>query len=327
MAMKQGVWGVLLWAAGVSGATAGFPGQDRFVAELSAESGMGADEIERVLAQARKQQSILDAIARPAEGKPWREYRPIFLTEGRVEAGLRFMAEHREVLDRVERDTGVPATIVAAIIGVETHYGSITGRYRVLDALATLGFHYPPRADFFRDELKQLFLLAREERLDIGAVQGSYAGAMGWGQFIPSSYRRYAVDGDGDGKRDLWMSVPDIVASVANYFVVHGWAEGGLVALPARPEAQAQPFERDGLNPTSTLGALRALGYAVEHDGDDQVPATLLRLEGVGGDEYWVTFGNFYVISRYNRSPLYSMAVHQFAQELALHQTTGLVRR
>jgi membrane-bound lytic murein transglycosylase B len=309
------------------GSAAGqLPGQDAFVAELAQESGLEPAQIEATLAGAKRLQSIIDAISRPAEAKPWRDYRPIFMTQARIDGGLAFMQEHAEVLERVERDTGVPASLIAAIIGVETSYGRITGNYRVLDALVTLGFHYPPRADFFRSELKHLFRLVGEERLDIDAIKGSYAGAMGWGQFIPSSYRAYAVDGDGDGRRDLWNSVPDIIASVANYFVEHGWAEGGLVALPAQRRDDAQPFQRDGLTPSSSIGALRALGYAVEHDGDDTVPATLLQLEGSAGDEYWLTFNNFYVISRYNRSPLYSMAVHQLAQELALGQARGLVR-
>lgn len=297
------------------------PDRARFVADLAAETGKASAEIEATLDGAKKLQSILDAISRPAEGKPWRDYRPIFLTEARVEGGLAFMREHRALLDRVERDTGVSASVVTAIIGVETSYGKITGSYRVLDALYTLGFYYPPRAEFFSGELRHLFQLVDEEKLDIAEIKGSYAGAMGWGQFIPSSYRHYAVDGDGDGRRDLWNSVPDIVASVANYFVEHGWAAGKLVALPARAADDAKPFERDGLNLTSTLGDLKALGYHVEHDGDDALPATLLKLDGVAGDEYWVVFQNFYVISRYNRSPLYSLAVHQLAEELAANQS------
>ncbi len=308
-------------------ALAGFPGQAEFVAELAQESGIPAIEIEATLAGARKQQSIIDAISRPAEARPWHEYRPIFLNQARIDGGLAFLREHGDLLDRIEHDTGVPATLITAIIGVETSYGKVTGRYRVLDALATLGFHYPPRAEFFRSELKHLFQLVREENLDISDLHGSYAGAMGWGQFIPSSYRHYAVDGDGDGRRDLWNSVSDIAASIANYFVEHRWADGGLVALPAHAGPEVEPFERDGLNLNTTLGALRAMGYQVEHDDDDELPATLLRLDGRGGDEHWVVFHNFYVISRYNRSPLYSLAVHQLAQELAASRRGGLVRR
>ncbi len=304
-----------------------FPGQTEFSREVAAETGQTPEQIDAVLADAKKLQSIIDAISRPAEAKPWRDYRPIFLNDARIQGGKTFMRENRELLERVEHDTGVPAAMITAIIGVETSYGRITGSHRVLDALATLGFHYPPRADFFRGELKHLFHLVREENLPIGEIKGSYAGAMGWGQFIPSSYRNFAVDGDGDGRRDLWNSLPDIVASIANYFSEHGWAEGGVVALPARADADAQPFQRDGLNLTTTLGALRGMGYRVDHEGGDELPATLLKLEGAAGDEYWVVFNNFYVISRYNRSPLYSLAVHQLSQELALSRDEGRVRR
>lgn len=299
-------------------AAAPFPGQEAFVAEVAAETGMAPARIEAVLAGARKQQSILDAIARPAEAKPWRDYRPIFLTRARIDGGRRFLEEHRALLARIEAQTGVPAEVVTAIIGVETSYGTITGRHRVLDALATLGFHYPPRADFFRSELKHLFhLVGEEDHLDIAELRGSYAGAMGWGQFIPSSYRAYAVDGDGDGRRDLFDSLPDIVASVANYFVAHGWERDGLVTLAARAGPDARPFERDGLRLNTTLGGLRELGWQVDHEGGDALAATLLRLDGAAGEEHWVLFNNFYVITRYNRSPLYAMAVHQLAEALA----------
>ena len=298
-----------------------------FISELAEETGWAAADIQATLAGARKIQSILDAISRPAEAKPWRDYRPIFLTPARIDAGVAFMREHHDLLDRIERETGVPASVIAAIIGVETSYGKITGNYRVLDALYTLGFHYPPRAAFFRSELKHLFRLAGAEQLDIGALKGSYAGAMGWGQFIPSSYRNFAVDGDGDGKRDLWNSLPDIVASVANYFVEHSWAHEGLVAEPVQAAADARPFERDGLNMTSSVGELAALGYTTSAALDPAQPATLLKLEGSAGDEYWLVFPNFYVISRYNRSPLYSMAVHQLSQELDNVSRRGRIRR
>lgn len=298
-----------------------------FISELAEETGWAAADIQATLAGARKVQSILDAISRPAEAKPWRDYRPIFVTQARIDGGLVFMREHRELLDRVERDTGVPASVVTAIIGVETSYGKITGTFRVLDALYTLGFHYPPRATFFRGELKHLFRLAGEEQLEIGSLKGSYAGAMGWGQFIPSSYRHYAVDGDGDGRRDLWGSPSDIIASVANYFVEHGWAKDGVVAELAQAAADARPFERDGLSMTSTVGDLAGLGYTASRVLDPAQPATLLKLEGRAGDEYWLVFPNFYVISRYNRSPLYSMAVHQLSQELEAASRRGSIRR
>lgn len=303
------------------------PGPERFASELAAETGWSEADIRATLQLARRIPGILDAISRPAESKPWHQYRPIFLNEARIQGGIEFMRRNRNLLERIEHETGVPASLVTAIIGVETSYGKITGSYRVLDALYTLGFHYPPRAGFFREELKHLFYLAGEEQLPITALKGSYAGAMGWGQFIPSSYRRYAVDGDGDGRRDLWNSLPDIVASVANYFVEHGWAHEGPVAEPARAAPDARSFERDGLNMTSSVGELAALGYTIEADLDPAQPATLLKLDGSAGDEYWLVFPNFYVISRYNRSPLYSMAVHQLAQELESAGRRGSTRQ
>ncbi len=288
-----------------------------FLAELQARHGIAAEEAAPLLDQARYQQSIIDAITRPAEAKPWKDYRPIFLTADRIAKGQAFLATHREALREIEANTGVAAPIIVAILGVETGYGANTGRYKVLDALYTLGFFYPKRAEFFRGELVQSFALAREEKLDLAAITGSYAGAMGWGQFIPSSYRAYAVDGDGDGVRDLWNSLPDVLASVANYFAVHKWQAGEPVAVRAVRAEDAQDFTPDSMEAKYTLPELAARGYRPAEAIGHAVPSTLLRLEGTNGPEYWITFNNFYVISRYNRSPLYSMAVFQLAQAIA----------
>ena len=288
-----------------------------FAAGVASKYGVSADAVLPLLEQAKYQQSIIDAITRPAEAKPWSAYRPIFMNTARIEGGRAFLAQHREALAKVEADTGVPAEMIVAIIGVETSYGKITGKYKVLDALYTLGFFYPKREVFFRSELEHLFKLAEEESIDITSVQGSYAGAMGWGQFMPSSYRAYAVDGDGDGKRDLFGSLPDVFASIANYFVAHGWQRGEPVALPATRAADAQDFVPDSMEAKYALTELAAKGYrptaAVGHAAD----ATLLGLDGAEGREFWITFKNFYVISRYNRSPLYSLAVYQLSQAIA----------
>lgn len=287
-------------------------------AELATKNGLSGAQILPLLEQAKYQQSIIDAITRPAEAKPWSAYRPIFMTESRISDGQRFLSENRAALDPISSSTGVPAELIVAIIGVETNYGKITGSYRVLDALYTLGAHYPPRQDFFRAELAQVFLLAQEENLDLNQIKGSYAGAMGWGQFMPSSYRHYAKDGDGDGRRDLFGSKPDIFASIANYFVAHGWQSGQPVALPARWASSTQaPPKSSGLKPEFTAAQLRESGVQWDAELADSVPATVLTLEGSEGREYWLTFDNFYVISRYNRSPLYSMAVLQLAEALA----------
>lgn len=294
------------------------------LAELANDHGIAVDDAGAMLAQATYQQSIIDAITRPAEAKPWKDYRPIFLTADRIAKGRAFLETHREALAKVEAETGVPAAIVVAILGVETNYGANTGRYRVLDALYTLGFFYPKRAAFFRGELVQAFALAKEESLDLSTITGSYAGAMGWGQFIPSSYRAYAVDGDGDGQRDLWNSLPDVFASVANYFKVHKWQSGEPVAIPALRIEGAHDFNPESLEAQYSLAELAHKGYRPAHVLGHDAPATLLRLDGNSGPEYWITFNNFYVISRYNRSPLYSMAVFQLAQSIAVTDSATL---
>lgn len=293
-----------------------------FVAEVVEKHALDATEVEAWLARARYQQSIIDAISRPAEAKPWRDYRPIFMNDRRIQDGRAFIREHWELLARIEADTGVPAEMIAAIIGVETSYGRITGSHRVLDALYTLGLFYPPRQAFFRAELATVFKLAQEEGIDLDTAKGSYAGAMGWGQFMPSSYRAYAVDGDGDGRRDLWGSLPDITASIANYFVAHGWERGRPVVVPAKFDA-AEEFVPGNLEATHRLADLAEHGYRPRQAVGADLPATVLNLEGAGGREHWIAFKNFYVISRYNRSPLYSLAVFQLAGEIAQARPDG----
>lgn len=288
-----------------------------FIEHTAATHGVDPALVEGALGEARYQQSIINAISRPAEAKPWKDYRPIFLTSDRIRDGRAFRAEHDEALRQVEADTGVPPEMVVSIIGVETFYGRITGSFRVLDALYTLGFHYPPRQDFFRSELGHLFALVEEQGLDINEIKGSYAGAMGWGQFIPSSYRAYARDGDGDGRIDLFGSLPDVFASVSNYFAEHGWKAGEPIALRARVDDDATGFVPDGYTPTYTVGSLAEEGYHPPEAMDPDTPASLVRLEGVDGEETWMVFGNFYTITRYNRSPLYAMAVMQLAEEIA----------
>jgi membrane-bound lytic murein transglycosylase B len=290
-----------------------------FAADVAASGGPSQASVLATLAGVKVQQSILDAIARPAEAvKPWKDYRPIFLTDKRIDDGVAFYRANRALLDRVGRQYGVPPQIIVAIMGVETGYGHNSGKYRVLDALGTLAFHYPPRATFFRGELRQLFLLGdRHLAYPIDALRGSYAGAMGWGQFMPTSIAQWAVDADGDGRIDLWHSLPDITASIANYFAAHGWQSGQPVAMRAQPATSARELDPQGLEPVYPVEQMEAWGYAPTEPVDAQVASTLLKLDGERGTEYWLTFRNFYVITRYNRSPLYSMAVWQLAQAIA----------
>ncbi len=316
--MKARVFVCVVWIASCFAPALADPRRVDFVDQLVAEHGWTASEVEAVLGEARYQQNIIDAISRPAEAKPWHAYRPIFITQARIDGGVEFYRQHAELLEAQAAHAGVEAEILVAIIGVETNYGRITGRYRVLDALYTLGFHYPPRQDFFLRELQQMFLLSREQNLDITEVTGSYAGAMGWGQFIPSSYRAYAVDGDDSGQIDLWNSRADLFASVANYFKVHGWQQGAPVAVPARMDPGARELGKLSLEAVYPLSQLAEWGYHPVQDGfTSDLPATLLTLEGADGPELWITFNNFYVISRYNRSALYSMVVHQLSREIA----------
>lgn len=293
------------------------PAVREFAEQLAREDGLVAADVLAVLKSAKTQQSILDAIARPAEGKAWKDYRPIFLTDKRVDDGIAFVNANRVLLDKVSAEYGVPVGIIAAIIGVETSYGKITGNYRVIDALSTLAFHYPPRSKFFRSELRELFLLnGKHLAYPLDELKGSYAGAMGWGQFMPSSIANYAVSYDGDDRIDLWNSLPDITASVASYFAGHGWEKDQPVAVRAVASETATDYKPDNLETSSTVQQLEAWGYSPVAHADADRPATLLTLEGEDGPERWITFKNFYVISRYNRSALYSMAVWQLANEI-----------
>jgi len=302
-----------------AGARAGLDAEQRaFVDEMVRKHGYDRAELTAVLEDAEFQDGIIVAITRPAEAKPWYEYRAIMLTPERIERGVEFWQRNAEALRRAEAEFGVPPEIVTAIIGVETKYGRVTGRYRVLDALVTLGFGYPKRAAFFRKELEQFLLMAREEGIDPRTLKGSYAGAMGRAQFMPSSFRAYAVDFDGDGRRDLWDNDTDAIGSVANYFVENGWRRGERIALPAQGvDERHRRFLDAGLKPTFTLGALAAAGVTVPGGLPADTPASLFDLEDDDGPAYWAGLHNFYAITRYNRSELYAMAVYQLSGEIA----------
>ena len=274
-------------------------------------------ELTELFTQARFHQKIIDAITRPAESKPWYEYRPIFLGDNRIRGGVDFLKNNRAVLQRAEDEYGVPAEIITAIIGVETFYGRHKGGYRVMDSLTTLGFDYPKRAAFFRGELEEFLLMAREEKLDPLSVMGSYAGAMGQPQFIPSSFRSYAIDFDDDGKRDLWQNTADVIGSISNYFKRHGWIRGEPIASPATVSGtHIKALVDRGLKPHSSIKALQRQGVHPVDPLPAKTKAALIELEQKNGNEYWLGMNNFYVITRYNHSPLYAMAVFQLGQEI-----------
>ena len=295
------------------------PNVDEFVAEMTRDYGFASEQLHELFAKAERKQAILDAISRPAERvKPWKEYRPIFLTDSRVAQGVDFWRENEAALARAEAEYGVPAEIIVAIIGVETFYGRNTGSHRVIDALSTLGFDYPPRQPFFRQQLKEFLLLTREEQVDPLTLKGSYAGAMGLPQFMPSSFRAYAVDFDSDGHIDIWNNPTDAIGSAASYFKQHGWAAGEPVV--ARAKVSGERVEEGltvGLESQKNAGEMRALGWQFDKSVANETAVTAFRLEGADGDEYWLGLPNFYVITRYNRSVMYAMAVHQLSQQLA----------
>ena len=281
-----------------------------------AERGVDRDWLQSALTEATRQESILKAISRPAEkSKPWSEYQDIFLTNRRAKEGIEFWRENRETLDRVSQDTGVPSEVIVAIIGVETYYGRITGGYRVIDALSTLAFDYPRRSPFFTKELEVFLELAYQSGLPLAELKGSYAGAMGLGQFMPSSYRAYAKDYEGDGVIDIWTNPNDAIMSVANYFVAHGWRPGGEVITRATFSGDPTLFDV-GLKPKLRIDALADKGLKPVTDQSSDQLATPIRFDGKSGEEHWLGLHNFYVITRYNHSAMYAMAVHQLSQTL-----------
>ena len=287
----------------------------QFIDDMVEKHEFVRDDLESKFASAQKLEGVLEAIARPAEKVlTWKDYRPIFVTEKRIKRGNQFLDENRELLQRAEKEFGVPPEIITAIIGVETYYGRLSGKTQVFDSLVTLGFDYPPRARFFRSELEQFLLLTREENVDVRAIRGSYAGAMGMPQFISSSYRHYAIDFDGDGKRDLWNSTADAIGSVANYFKVHGWKPGEQVVIRAHLDGQVEET-RNKLKPHTRVSDLVKGGLKPETKLDGKRKATVVTLNGDNGKEYWLGLDNFYVITRYNHSALYAMAVYQLSQE------------
>ena len=291
----------------------------QWIDEVVGHDGWKRKSVVALLEQAQPQPKVLDIMTRPLEKvAPWWEYRERFMTEERIQKGVQLWLDHANELERISGEYHVPPEYLVAILGVETFYGRNTCRYRVLDALATLAFDYPPRASFFRGELEQYLLLTTESKLDPLTTCGSYAGAMGVPQFMPSVYRRYAVDADSDKKRDLWNSWDDILASVANYLHEWGWTPGGPVlaetTLDPDPSFQIEPHNLD-LN--ETVASLGAHGIQVDLEVPPDTPVVLISAEQRDGPAYRVGFHNFYVITRYNHSARYAMTVHDLATALA----------
>jgi len=294
------------------------------VDELVREEGFDRAELVSMFGQVESKESILKAISRPAEkSKPWYEYRKIFVTGKREREGVAFYAKHKETFLRAQKELGVPAEVILAIMGVETYYGRITGSYRVMDALSTLAFDYPKRSVFFTKELKNYLILSREQGHDPLAMKGSYAGAMGYGQFMPSSYRAYAIDFDDDGKIDIWNNPVDAIGSVANYFKAHGWKTGEPVVFAAASTGMVpEELFNKSLRPYESVAGFTAAGVAVVQEPepplDPNAMATAMKFETEEAHEYWLGLHNFYVITRYNHSAMYAMSVYQLSQLLAV---------
>ncbi|MFO1505366.1 MAG: lytic murein transglycosylase B [Steroidobacteraceae bacterium] len=276
------------------------------------------DELTALLASAQSQPKIVEAMRRPAERTlAWWEYRQRFLSNERIDGGVQIWRENAEALARISAQSGVPPEYLIAITGVETFYGRITGRYRVLDALTTLGFDYPPRGEFFRQELEQFLMMTREEKLDPRAPLGSYAGAMGIPQFMPSSFRRFAVDGTGDGHRNLWEVNADVYASVGNYLRENGWRAGQPVLAEAYNDHAPDDPANAKLVLNDSVESLKKRGYVFQTTLPDTARVMLVPAQLADSLTWRVGFQNFYAITRYNRSPLYAMAVNDLAQQIA----------
>ena len=289
-----------------------------FVSRMQTEHQFDAAKLSKLFQSVEIKDSILEAISRPAEGTmPWYKYRKIFITDSRIAGGLKFWQENELTLAAVSQQYGVPAEIIVAIIGVETRYGGNTGSYRVIDALATIGFGYPKRSKFFLKELENFLLLCREEKMDPLKPLGSYAGAMGIPQFMPSSFRHFSVDHDGDAKRDIWHNSADVIASIANYFSEHHWQPMQPVSFPAKAIGEKyQSAVSKGLKPNTTIGQLQALNVSTAQELPLDTPIRLLEFQQQEGTDLWLALDNFYVITRYNHSAMYAMAVYQLSQAI-----------
>ena len=270
------------------------PDSKKIMQELVEVHGFEKSYVEDVFKNATKQQKIIDSISKPAEFTwTWERYKKLFIEDKRIRNGKKFIKQNIDTLNRAEKEFGVPKEIIVSILGVETRYGKIMGSYRVIDSLTTLGFDYPRRSVFFKDELIKFFLLTRENNLDIYSIKGSYAGAMGYGQFISSSYRAYAVDFDGDNKADLFNSVDDAIGSIANYLKVHGWKKNGKIVTKSIPNNVREIYK-----PHDSLSKFIPLSF------------------NEGGEEnYFIGDDNFVAITKYNRSHFYAMAIYYLAEE------------
>ena len=291
------------------------PEAQHFIDEMVSNDNFDRAYLEQVFSQAQLQPKIIEAMSHPAEGLPWHRYKQIFLTDKRIQQGVDFWNTHQATLARAEEEYGVPAKTIVAIIGVETFYGKHQGTYRVIDALSTLAFDFPKRATFFRKELREYLLMARENQLDPLSFTGSYAGAFGQGQFMPSSYRHYAVDFSGKHEKDLQHNTDDAIGSVANYLRKNGWQPQHPVTSHVN-KGNPDQFKQASQHPTKPKTPLADLRLSIDDDVSTAEAATLMEFAEQDQNDYWVGYQNFYAITRYNPSLLYAMAVHQLGESI-----------
>jgi len=307
---------MLLWGATAIGSPTR-PEIKTFIDEMVAEHGFNRPKLEAIFSKVQFQPSIINLISTPSSAIPWSQYRSRFVNPQRIKNGVSFWNQHNNILQRANQEYGIPEEIIVAIIGVETSYGASTGKHRVVDALTTLAFDFPKRAEFFRSELVQYLLLAQEQNFDLLSIRGSYAGAIGIPQFMPGSYRKFAVDFDGDGKVDLANSVADAIGSVANYLKQYGWEVGGPIVIQSSVKADhLQEILESGIEPKHTIKQLQEVSIIPMQSFENERLAALIELKDNENFQYWLGFKNFYVITRYNRSSFYAMSVHQLAEAI-----------
>ena len=292
-----------------------------FISKMESEHKFNRAELLQLFQSVEIKPKIIETMKKPAEAMHWHKYRKIFMTEKRIVKGVKFWKKHEAVLKKVEKKYGVPAEIIVSIIGVETFYGGNTGHNKVIDALSTFGFNYPKRSKFFLSELENFLLLCREEKMNPLEPTGSYAGAMGIPQFMPSSYRAYAADFENDKKRDIWKNPADAIASVANYFIKHRWHQGEAIVFPVTAKDDGyRKFLTKGAKPDVFWAELQLKG--IEISNKQKLKANeavkLFSYQQEEGIDLWIGLNNFYVITRYNHSPLYAMAVYQLSE--AIHK-------
>ena len=290
----------------------------KFIGYMVRTHGFEARGLRALFANARKNPDVMRAISAPATNRPWYQFKQLCVDDVQIADGVRFWNENAALLERARHDFGVPEAIIVALIGVESRYGRYAGGFRVIDSLYTLSFEWPKRTEYFRGELEQFLVLAREQGWDPAYVEGSFAGALGWPQFMPSSYRHFAVDYSGDGKIDLWRDMADIVGSVASYLREFGWKEGEPVVAPAHVDtADPKPLLELGLKPQLSLAQWQERGVQSPPGITGSISASLFTLDQMDGPEYWLGFDNFYALLRYNYSRNYAMAVYQLGEKIS----------